>query len=111
MHSFALLFDSLVRQIDQGRRAALCTVVGASGSTPQWREARRLLYESMTTEGRLGGGCVEAEVRQRAFEMLRRGESGLLKFSLDHDYGWDDGLICGGNMLVAVQSIADAAEV
>ncbi len=108
MHSFASLFDSLVRQLEHGRRVALCTVVGTSGSTPQSAGATLLLHENMTTEGTLGGGCVEAEVRKQAFEMLRRGESGLLKFSLDHDYGWDDGLICGGNMLVAVQSIADA---
>jgi len=111
MHSFAAIFDSLVRQIDQGRRVALCTVVGASGSTPQSPGATLLLHENMTSEGTLGGGCVEAEVRKQAFEMLRRGESRLLKFSLDHDYGWDDGLICGGNMLVAVQSMVDASAV
>ncbi len=109
MHSFASLFDSLARQLEHGRRVALCTVVGASGSTPQSPGATMLLHENMSTEGTLGGGCVEAEVRKRAFEMLRCGESGLLKFSLDHDYGWDDGLICGGNMLVAVTTLVDAS--
>lgn len=68
-----------------------------------------LLHENGTMEGTLGGGCVEAEVRKRAIAMVGRGESGLLKFSLDHDYGWDDGLICGGNMVVAVQTLADSA--
>ncbi len=109
MHAFAALFDSLVRQVQQGRRVALCTVVGASGSTPQSPGATLLLHENMSTEGTLGGGCVEAEVRRRAYELLQRGESGLLKFSLDHDYGWDDGLICGGNMVIAVMPVLDPA--
>ncbi len=108
MSSFASLFESLVRQIEHGRRVAVCAVVGASGSTPQSPGATLLLHENGTTEGTLGGGCVEAEVRKRAIGMLQRGESGLLRFSLDHDYGWDDGLICGGNMIVAVQTISDA---
>jgi xanthine dehydrogenase accessory factor len=57
------------------------------------------------TLGTLGGGCVEAEVRRRATEMLQADQSGLLEFSLDHDYGWDDGLICGGVMDINVQTL------
>lgn len=112
MNPFASLFRSLVRQVQQRRRVAICTVVGSHGSTPQAAGATMLLHENMTTEGTLGGGCVEAEVRKRAFELLSRDESALLTFKLDHDYGWDDGLICGGTMRVAVtplQTDADAA--
>ena len=69
-----------------------------------------LLREDMSTQGTLGGGCVEAEVRRRAFEMLRQGRTGVLSFDLDHDYGWDDGLICGGTMRVSVTLIRDMAE-
>jgi xanthine dehydrogenase accessory factor len=57
--------------------------------------------------GTIGGGCVEAEVRKRAFEMLSRNASGLLTFKLDHDYGWDDGLICGGTIELAVGPLPD----
>jgi len=105
VNPFAALFQSLVRQAAQRRRVALCTVVGASGSTPQSAGASLLLHENMSIEGTLGGGCVEAEVRKRAFELLQRNESALLTFRLDHDYGWDDGLICGGNMRVAVMPV------
>jgi len=58
-----------------------------------------------TSTGTLGGGCVEAEVTRRALALLHRGESALLDFTLDHDYGWDDGLICGGRMQVAVMPV------
>jgi xanthine dehydrogenase accessory factor len=105
MSSFADLFRSLARQVQQKRRVAICTVVGSYGSTPQAAGASMLLHENMSTEGTLGGGCVEAEVRKRAFELLQRRQSALLSFQLDHDYGWDDGLICGGTMRVAVMTL------
>ncbi|MBK8269968.1 MAG: XdhC family protein [Planctomycetes bacterium] len=106
MHAFAALFRSLARQVEQGRRVAFCTVVGSYGSTPQAAGASLLLHENMTSEGTLGGGCVEAEVRKQAFELLQKNQSGLLTFQLDHDYGWDDGLICGGTMKIAVSTIS-----
>ncbi len=69
-----------------------------------------LLREDMSAEGTLGGGCVEAEVRRRACELLRNEESLLATFQLDHDYGWEDGLICGGTMRVAIESICSSEQ-
>jgi xanthine dehydrogenase accessory factor len=99
------LVDEIVRQCEQGGRVALCTVVATRGSTPQSRGAKMLVLQAGNTLGTLGGGCVEAEVRKRALELLSAGTSKLLSFSLDHDYGWDDGLICGGNMDIFVHVV------
>jgi xanthine dehydrogenase accessory factor len=102
------IFDRLAR----GERVALCTVVRTRGSAPQSAGAAMLVTAGGQTQGTLGGGCVEAEVRIRALKLLQRpqGESDrLLVFRLDNDYGWDDGLVCGGVMDVAVQVLdADA---
>lgn len=100
------VIETLVSEVDAGRSVALCVVVGAKGSTPQSPGATMLVRADGTTFGTLGGGCVEAEVRRRAVEMLLRVESGLLDFVLDHDYGWDDGLICGGRMTIGVAPVA-----
>lgn len=99
------LLEKAAEEIHAGRKAALCAVVKTRGSTPQSPGAMLLIDETMNTLGTLGGGCVEAEIRKRAFELLNRGESRLLSFQLDHDYGWDDGLICGGGMDVAVMPL------
>ncbi len=93
-----------------GERVALCTLVKARGSTPQETGAKMAVTRDGTLHGTLGGGCVEAEVRRRAVEFLHLGRSELLTFRLDHDYGWDDGLICGGTMLVQVQVLEGAGE-
>lgn len=93
-----------------GRSCFACLVVSSRGSTPQTAGALMIVDDALNTFGTIGGGCVEAEVRRRAFELMSRGESGLLKFKLDHDYGWDDGLICGGTLELAVAPLPpDAA--
>jgi xanthine dehydrogenase accessory factor len=110
VNPFVGLFRSLENRLSQRRRVAICTIVAAQGSTPQSPGATMLLHADMSTEGTLGGGCVEAEVRKRAFELLERGQSDVLGFKLDHDYGWDDGLICGGSMKVAVVALERAEQ-
>ncbi len=41
--------------------------------------------------------------------MIASRQSAILKFRLDGDYGWDDGLICGGTIEVAVAPAPPAA--
>src|SRR4051794_22892460 len=102
------LLEEILRHTDVGERVALCTVVGSRGSTPQEKGAKMLVLPDGRTVGTLGGGCVEAEGRKVAIELLQRDESKLMEFSLDHDYGWDDGLICGGVMEIFIQTIDGA---
>ena len=61
-----------------------------------------LVYPDGTQAGTLGGGCVEAEVERSALHRPRNaaGRPEVLTFCLDDDYGWDDGLICGGRMTI-----------
>jgi xanthine dehydrogenase accessory factor len=70
-----------------------------------------LVYADGSQAGTLGGGCVEAEVKRRALHVLNEltGSAEIVSFCLDDDYGWDDGLICGGRMTMLVSPIATAA--
>ena len=59
--------------------------------------------------GTLGGGCLEAEVRRRAKQALATGKPETFEFILDHNFGWDDGLICGGKVYgLILPNAADA---
>jgi xanthine dehydrogenase accessory factor len=104
------LLEEAVRALEEGRRVALCAIVKTRGSTPQSPGAMMLVDQSMTSHGTIGGGCVEAEVCKRAFALLNEGRSELRSFRLDHDFGWDDGLICGGGMDVAVMPLLASAD-
>ena len=65
-----------------------------------------LVFPDGTQAGTLGGGCVEAEVKRRALRGLNdTGRPEVLTFCLDDDYGWDDGLICGGRMTILAQPL------
>lgn len=101
------LLDRMIAWRQAGRRAVMCAVVKARGSTPQNAGALMLVDETATTYGTIGGGCVEAEVRRAAHAMLADHRTGVMTFKLDHDYGWDDGLICGGTIHVAVAPLPD----
>ncbi len=111
MSELTPVLESFLAEVDAGRSAALCAVVATRGSTPQSAGATMLLTSDFSAQGTLGGGCVEAEVKRRAFELLQAGASTVLDFVLDHDYGWDDGLICGGRMDIAVASFGPGDDV
>jgi xanthine dehydrogenase accessory factor len=87
------------------RPAVYCRLVETRGSTPQKAGALMLVFADGSQAGTLGGGCVEAEVKRRALATLTTGQPEVARFQLDHDYGWDDGLICGGRMQVLVEPI------
>ncbi|MBM4073537.1 MAG: XdhC family protein [Planctomycetes bacterium] len=97
------LLADLAGILQQGKDCVFCSVVETRGSTPQKAGAAMLVFADGNQLGTLGGGCVEAEVKQRALRTL--GDPGgsnraLMTFCLDDNYGWDDGLICGGRMTI-----------
>jgi xanthine dehydrogenase accessory factor len=100
---------AILRQALEGPRPfAYCRLVETRGSTPQKAGALMLVFEDGSQRGTLGGGCVEAEVKRRALAVLASGQAEIAKFQLDSDYGWDDGLICGGRMQVFILAIEPA---
>lgn len=96
------LIEPLVRAVDAQRPVAWCRLVETRGSTPQKAGATMLVFPDGSQAGTLGGGCVEAEVKRRALEIIAGGRAEIARFQLDDDYGWDDGLICGGRMQILI---------
>jgi xanthine dehydrogenase accessory factor len=96
------LLTALTRAFHQNRDCVYCALVETRGSTPQKAGAAMLVFADGSQYGTLGGGCVEAEVKQKALGVLHAGggQPALLHFDLDDNYGWDDGLICGGRMSI-----------
>jgi xanthine dehydrogenase accessory factor len=106
------LLAELEAALEQQRPCVFCAVVETRGSTPQKAGAAMLVFADGGQRGTLGGGCVEAEVRQRSLRVLAAGSErpDLLTFHLDDDYGWDDGLICGGRMSILADPLASARD-
>lgn len=84
------------------RPVAYAALVETRGSTPQKPGATMLIFPDGSQTGTLGGGCVEADVKRRALQLLGDGQPEIVTFHLDDNYGWDDGLICGGRMKMLI---------
>ncbi len=81
-----------------GQPFALALIAGTKGSSPQRAGAKAIFFGDGKILGTLGGGCLEAEVQARALTALKTGQPTEFAMVLDHDFGWDDGLICGGSV-------------
>jgi len=93
-----IVFQALAEAARNSEPVTLGVISGVKGSSPQKIGAKALFYSDGRIKGTLGGGCLEAEIQQRAIQALRTGEAATFDLLLDHDFGWDDGLICGGKV-------------
>ena len=102
----AIVFDSIFQSLATAAAAntpvALGIITGVRGSSPQKLGAKALFYPDRKIQGTLGGGCLEAEAQRLALNALQTGKPETFELVLDHDFGWDDGLICGGKVLGVV---------
>lgn len=91
-------YDSLARASAADERVALGIITEVKGSSPQKIGAKALFFADGRIAGTMGGGCLEAEIQDRARLALSTGKPETFDLVLDHDFGWDDGLICGGRV-------------
>ena len=93
-----IVFQALAEAARGGEPVALGIITDVKGSSPQKVGAKALFYADGRIKGTLGGGCLEAEIQHRAVQSLRTGQGATFDLLLDHDFGWDDGLMCGGKV-------------
>src|SRR5580698_5599941 len=107
-----VVFQALADAAASGEKVALALISGVKGSSPQKVGAKALFYPDGRIVGTLGGGCLEAEIQQRAQQALLTGRPAAFDLLLDHDFGWDDGLICGGKVcgLILPEAVSAGAE-
>ncbi|MCL4821660.1 MAG: XdhC family protein [Vicinamibacteria bacterium] len=99
------VYEAALAAEREGVGAALVTVVGTEGSTPQKAGACMLVREDGTCVGTIGGGCVENEMVRRARLAIARRRPELASYELTADQAGEDGLVCGGRMQVFVDPL------
>jgi xanthine dehydrogenase accessory factor len=100
-------FQEICEAVERGEACALATLVSTSGSSPQNTGAKLLVLQNRRILGTIGGGCMEAEARRVALDSLRKRKPVLFSLRLDDDFGWDDGLICGGKVDIFINPLVD----
>jgi xanthine dehydrogenase accessory factor len=92
------IFQALAEAARTEEPVALGIITGVKGSSPQKLGAKAIFHGDGRIQGTLGGGCLEAEAQRLALRSLATGTPVHFELVLDHDFGWDDGLICGGKV-------------
>jgi xanthine/CO dehydrogenase XdhC/CoxF family maturation factor len=103
-HETAAILERL-SSLAQGERAALATVVRISGSAYRRPGAKFLVERDGRTTGGVSGGCLEADVRENALQLLDGGNPRLLHYETgsNEQTVWGLGLGCEGAVDVFVQ--------
>src|SRR5213594_1125888 len=105
-------YDFLPDALAEGQPFALGIISGIKGSSPQKKGAKALFFSDGRILGTLGGGCLEAEIQDRARRALLTKTPATFELVLDHDFGWDDGLLCGGKVYgLILPQAAEAVEI
>ena len=98
------VYPEIARALKNGETIVLATVARTRGSTPRRPGAKMVVRPDGSFFGTIGGGCGEAEVRERAAVVLRTGQPEVVQVDLTNPLDGDD-KICGGIMDVFVERI------
>jgi xanthine/CO dehydrogenase XdhC/CoxF family maturation factor len=96
------------RRVDRGRRpAVLATVVKVAGSTYRKPGARMLFPAGGDSVGMVSGGCLEADLSERAQAVLDSGEPQTVVYDMrsPDDLVWGLGLGCNGEVRVLLEPL------
>lgn len=107
---------ALVEAFDQAnirrQRCALATVVSVEGSSYRCPGARMLICEDGISTGTISAGCLEADVRAHALNVIKVGGAKLVKYdtaSTTDEMAWGLGLGCNGVVRVLVEPLAPSS--
>jgi xanthine dehydrogenase accessory factor len=91
-----------------GERVVLATVIDTIRSAPRQPGAKMVVREDGTFSGSVSGGCVEADVVERAKQVFAGEDARRVHYGVSDGEAWEVGLSCGGEIDVWVEE-ADPA--
>ncbi len=95
------VIPELVRYLQEGRRAALVTLVDVDGSSPRPLGSQMAVSEDGRALGNITGGCAEAAIVAEAVEAIGAGENRRLRFGEGSPF-IDVRLACGAGIEIYI---------
>lgn len=102
------VFKKINSLLGKGEKLVVATIIRAEGSTPRGIGAKMVVLEDGTTFGIIGGDVAEAEVKDKALESLKKGESQVVEMKLEEKGEGGVGMKCGGEIEVFVETLHPA---
>jgi xanthine dehydrogenase accessory factor len=98
----------VIEATEAGQKVVLATVIDTIRSAPRQPGAKMVVHVDGTFSGSVSGGCVEADVVERARQIFAGGEARRVHYGVTDGEAWEVGLSCGGEIDVWVEE-ADPA--
>jgi xanthine dehydrogenase accessory factor len=102
-----ILVDPVLAQAEEwraeGEEVALATVVTTRRSAPRPPGSKLAVTAGGRVCGSVSGGCVEADVAERARAVLEGAPPELVTYGIADEQAWSVGLPCGGEIEVFVE--------
>ena len=105
-----IVFEAVLRTLEQGQPVVRASVMESSGSTPRAAGASMAVMKDGAIVGTIGGGSVENTSIQAAARILENGTPEIKKFDLTGKDAASQGMVCGGNMTVLLDLLSPCAE-
>jgi xanthine dehydrogenase accessory factor len=99
------IYREIVQIQEQGRHAALVTIIHTQGSTPRKAGSQMLVRQDGSSRGTISGGRIEAEVTERARQVHETGRPQLYVARLSEEQAGALGLLCGGLLRVWIERV------
>ena len=94
---------------EEGEDVAIATVVATRRSAPRPLGSKLAVTASGRLFGSVSGGCVEADVAERAKAVIAGADPAVVSYGIADDEAWKVGLPCGGEIDVFVERYDDAS--
>ena len=105
------IFEEVATLRREHKPAALATVVGGEKGSPGKTGFRMLVYPDGKISGTVGGGLLEAKVREEALRCISDKKPRLLELALDDESADNIGVLCGGKVQVFVEPVQGSSTV
>ena len=97
--------EAAARWREEGRAAALATVVETWGSSPRPVGSQLAVDGGGGFVGSVSGGCIEGAVVRAALDVIESGRPRTMDFGVTDEQAWEVGLACGGRVQVRIERI------
>lgn len=99
------ILDACSRLAGGAGAGALASVARRRGSLPMSGSAKMLVLADGSRIGTVGGGCLEAEITERAYDVLERRAPATSEHTLNSEAAGDYGLTCGGTAVMFIEPV------
>lgn len=99
------VLEQVAAWMQDGRKAAVATVVSTWGSSPRPVGSQLGINDKGEMVGSVSGGCIEGAVVKEALEVMDGAPPKLLDYGVSNEQAWEVGLACGGKLEVYIEAV------